>query len=414
MEKRRSGVLSVSALAISAVLLSSVGLTVSASTGADLAPVEVGKTLDGLMLPSMQLPISNRSFLFGPEVEGFDLENYLARNAPALQAKAELINHWAGYYSINPKLVLALAEMQSAVLTKPNRHNLRAPFGTLSRARGFDAQLRDVLHQLSELFYGFEANQATGAATTTASPINGATAAVVGVLKSASTAVSAAEQGTLLSAFVQQFSALFPADAARLLTTDAAAAGAAVALAPPANMMQLPWRQGYSWRSNGAHSHSGSGWPLSSIDVSYDWPSWGSPTYSVTAAHDGTARVLSRCQVRVTNENGWATNYYHMDHIQVSDGQWVTANTKLGVYASSRGAALCQGGSSTGPHLHFSLLNNGRYVSLQDANFSVYQVNVGTYNYDSNCRRFWFNDLSGGGYTCAWNWLRNYGPWSGD
>jgi LasA protease len=413
MEKRRPAVLSISAVAISVVFLSSVGFAVSASTGADVAPVEVGKNLAQLALPSIQLPVSNRSFLYGPEVESFDLENYLARNAPKLRAKAELIDHWSGYYSINPKVVLTLAEMQSAVLTKPDQRNLQAPFGTLSRARGFDGQLRDVLHRLSVFFYGFEANQAAAVSSTVTSNINGATAALVGVLKPSSTEMSAAEQGALLSAFVQQFRVLFPDDASRLLAMETDVAPAIVALAPPANMMQMPWRRGYAWRSNGAHSHTGSGWPLSSIDVAYDWPSWGSPTYSVTAAHDGTARVMSRCQIRVTNPNGWATNYYHLDQIQVNDGQWVTADTKLGVYASSRGAALCQGGSSTGPHLHFSLLNNGRYVSLQDANFSVYRVNVGSYNYDNDCRRFWFNDLSAGGSRCAWSWLHNYGPWSG-
>lgn len=117
--------------------------------------------------------------------------------------------------------------------------------------------------------------------------------------------------------------------------------------------MQWPWRQGYSWVPNGPHAHSGSGFPLSSIDVSYDWPQWGQPTYSVTAAHDGYVTVMSRCQVRVTNPNGWATNYYHMDGIQVGNNQWVTKDTKLGVYASQRSIALCEGGSSTGPHLHF-------------------------------------------------------------
>lgn len=411
MKKRRSAVLSAHAV-IGALLLSSVGFAVRASTGADVATVDTKHSLAGLALPSVQLPISDQAFLYGPEVEDFDVAKYLARKAPKLRAKAELIQHWSGYYSINPQLVLSLAEMQSAVLTAPDPTNLQAPFGTLSQAHGFDGQLRDVLHRLSVLFYRFEAQHADNAHRGLANNINGATAALIGVMKPATVTMSATEQGLLLSSFVQQFRALFPDDAAGLLTTKVS--GTAAVLAPPVNMMQMPWRQGYAWRSNGAHSHTGSGWPLSSIDVAYDWPSWGSPTYSVTAAHDGTARVMSRCQIRVSHPNGWATNYYHLDQIQVGDGQWVTANTKLGVYASSRAAALCQGGSSTGPHLHFSLLNNGRYVSLQDVNFSVYRVNVGTYNYDNNCSRFWFRDLSAGGNQCAWSWLHNYGPWLGE
>jgi LasA protease len=360
----------------------------------------------------MQLPFSNQMFLYGRDAEAFDVENYLALNAPALRSKAEVITHWAGYYSINPKVVLALAEMKSGVLTAPNKRNLQAPFGDLSRARGFDKQLRDVLHKLSQNFYGFEGRQRTGdKRMAMQSNVNGATAAIVGTLAAPATRIGAAEQGASLDAFTQQFKSLFREDADKVLAMEAEVPMAAMAMVPPTNMMQMPWRQGYSWKSNGAHSHTGSGWPLSSIDVSYDWPGWGALTYSVTAAHAGTVQVLSRCQVRITNPNGWATNYYHMDQIQVSNGQWVTANTKLGVYASSRNAALCQGGSSTGPHLHFSLLNNGRYVSLQGVNFGEYRVNVGTYNYDNNCSRFWFTKLSGG-YQCAWSAMYNSGPWT--
>ena len=122
---------------------------------------------------------------------------------------------------------------------------------------------------------------------------------------------------------------------------------------------QLPWRQGYSWKANGAHSHTGSGYPYSSIDVSYDWPGWGGATYTVTAANSGTVTVFSRCQVRVTAPNGWATNYYHMSGISVRSGDYVAADTPIGTYAGNRNEALCEGGSSTGPHLHFSLLYNG-------------------------------------------------------
>ena len=151
--------------------------------------------------------------------------------------------------------------------------------------------------------------------------------------------------GNPLGAYAQTFQRLFGTPAAELLQPRNRVARqlqAKAALAPPSNLMQLPWRQGYSWQPNGAHSNSGSGYPYSSFDASYDWPRWGSATYSVVAAHAGTVRVLSRCQVRVTHPSGWATNYYHMDQIQVSNGQQVSADTKLGVYASNINTALCE------------------------------------------------------------------------
>ncbi|MBF3306909.1 protease LasA, partial [Pseudomonas aeruginosa] len=215
-----------------------------------------------------------------------------------------------------------------------------------------------------------------------------------------------------LGAYAQTFQRLFGTPAAELLQPRNRVARqlqAKAALAPPSNLMQLPWRQGYSWQPNGAHSNSGSGYPFSSFDASYDWPRWGSATYSVVAAHAGTVRVLSRCQVRVTHPSGWATNYYHMDQIQVSNGQQVSADTKLGVYAGNINTALCEGGSSTGPHLHFSLLYNGAFVSLQGASFGPYRINVGTSNYDNDCRRYYFYNQSAGTTHCAFRPLYNPG-----
>ena len=218
--------------------------------------------------------------------------------------------------------------------------------------------------------------------------------------------------GNPLGAYAQTFQRLFGTPAAELLQPRNRVARqlqAKAALAPPSNLMQLPWRQGYSWQPNGAHSNTGSGYPYSSFDASYDWPRWGSATYSVVAAHAGTVRVLSRCQVRVTHPSGWATNYYHMDQIQVSNGQQVSADTKLGVYAGNINTALCEGGSSTGPHLHFSLLYNGAFVSLQCASFGPYRINVGTSNYDNDCRRYYFYNQSAGTTHCAFRPLYNPG-----
>ncbi|HEK1414260.1 TPA: protease LasA, partial [Pseudomonas aeruginosa] len=333
--------------------------------------------LGQLQLPSVALPLNDELFLYGRDAEAFDLEAYLALNAPALRDKSEYLEHWSGYYSINPKVLLTLMAMQSGPLGAPDERALAAPLGRLSAKRGFDAQVRDVLQQLSRRYYGFEEYQLRQAAARKAvgeDGLNAASAALLGLLREGAKA-SAVQGGNPLGAYAQTFQRLFGTPAAELLQPRNRVARqlqAKAALAPPSNLMQLPWRQGYSWQPNGAHSNTGSGYPYSSFDASYDWPRWGSATYSVVAAHAGTVRVLSRCQVRVTHPSGWATNYYHMDQIQVSNGQQVSADTKLGVYASNINTALCEGGSSTGPHLHFSLLYNGAFVSLQGASFGPY------------------------------------------
>ena len=81
----------------------------------------------------------------------------------------------------------------------------------------------------------------------------------------------------------------------------------------------------------------------------------------------------------------------------------------MGIYANNKNAALCEGGSSTGPHLHFSLLKDGRHVSLQDVHLGQYRVNIGSYNYDNNCSRFNLFDVSNNRTMCAWAPLYNAG-----
>ncbi len=72
--------------------------------------------LGQLQLPSVALPLNDDLFLYGRDAEAFDLEAYLAVNAPALRDKSEYLEHWSGYYSINPKVLLTLMVMQSGPL----------------------------------------------------------------------------------------------------------------------------------------------------------------------------------------------------------------------------------------------------------------------------------------------------------
>ncbi|NRD72431.1 M23 family metallopeptidase [Shewanella sp. VB17] len=372
-------------------------------------------------IPSVIRPFNNQFFLYDLDAIQFDLDSYLRTNMPEFIDKKELITHWSGYYSINPKIILTLMEMQSQIISLPTDKALDRPFGSLSNQQNFDAQLQDILAQLSQRFYAYEEFQLQNKPQSSEA-INAASFALLGLLNQDVNKRERFKPESLLELdrFIEQLSLLFghQQDELQLLLSNNKTVANSQSTKgkqpkqqniPPQDMLQMPWRIDYSWKSNGAHSHTGSGYPLSSIDVSYNWPRWGQRTYSVASAHNGTVNVLSRCQVRVTNSNGWATNYYHMDSLSVSNGQYVDANTVLGVYASNRNVALCQGGSSTGPHLHFSLLKNGRHMSLQDVQFSHYTINVGRSNYDDNCNRFNLYDLDNNRTVCAWTPLYNSG-----
>ncbi|MCR3766673.1 M23 family peptidase, partial [Pseudomonas aeruginosa] len=141
--------------------------------------------LERLQLPSVALPLNDDLFLYGRDAEAFDLEAYLALNAPALRDRSEYLEHWSGYYSINPKVLLTLMVMQSGPLGAPDPQALAAPLGRLSAKQGFEAQVRDVLQQLSRRYCGFEEyrlRQAAAAGTVAENGLNPASAALLGLL----------------------------------------------------------------------------------------------------------------------------------------------------------------------------------------------------------------------------------------
>ncbi|MGY3943210.1 M23 family metallopeptidase [Aeromonas tecta] len=341
------------------------------------------------------LPLDEAHFVFGEAAMAFDLHDFLLQQAPHLLPKEEVILHWSGITSLNPQLLLALMEADSQLISAPSKQAMAAPFARRVKARGFDQQLELMARQLSDRFYQAKAQLQQGKHVTPPRlPADAHRLALASQL---------GEQDQ--QRLTEQWRTLFGTEALTRARTAAAAPSPRLAT----GQFQLPWRQGYSWKVNGAHSHSGSGYPYSSIDVSYDWPGWGGATYTVTAANSGTVTVFSRCQLRITAPNGWATNYYHMSGISVRSGDYVTADSPIGSYASNRNDALCEGGSSTGPHLHFSLLRNGVYQSLQGQRLSSYGINVGTSNYDDNCNRFWLQNSRNNQRVCAWQPVYNHG-----
>jgi LasA protease len=189
-------------------------------------------------------------------------------------------------------------------------------------------------------------------------------------------------------------------------------AGAITPAANPPNWMRLPWLLGQQgWSFNGVHSSSGScpnpvcAQPRSSIDFSNGWPVWGTNTTRspVLAAIDGTVTVYSSCQLRITNANGWATNYYHLANIRVTNGSSVFVGQNLADFADNQLQALCQLGSSTGPHVHFMLVNAGAQVNIDQSDFSGWKINATNViaDYDSNCTRM--NLTRAGSTACAYN-----------
>ncbi len=133
---------------------------------------------------------------------------------------------------------------------------------------------------------------------------------------------------------------------------------------PPVDMFQLPWEQGKAWVSydgldNGwkrptgsPHNYRNGGAidfaPRVNMtigeDTSNDW---------VTAAAAGTVTQAGNCVVKIDHGNGWITEYWHLDKIQVTAGQKVSRNQKLAIIHNNKNQQVCLGNEYPGPHLHF-------------------------------------------------------------
>jgi murein DD-endopeptidase MepM/ murein hydrolase activator NlpD len=80
----------------------------------------------------------------------------------------------------------------------------------------------------------------------------------------------------------------------------------------------------------------------------------------ILAAHDGTVSVGWDAggyghYITLTGTDGLVTRYGHLDSVTVSNGQTVSAGDVISKSGNS--------GSSTGPHLHYEVMKDGRYIN---------------------------------------------------
>jgi murein DD-endopeptidase MepM/ murein hydrolase activator NlpD len=329
--------------------------------------------------------IADTDLVWGAKLAAFDLPGYLNLTAPHLSSRAEFMSHWCGFYSISPKVLLTLLEMRSGLVSAaPSAAVLADPLAGLVPGSGFEQQ---VLNALSALFQDFYAYRNARAASPAAATTNAGTYALLNLLKGQeSPQAFGPNVAATRTRFVETLLRMFPEplDAADSIDVPAAI--------PPTTLLQFPWKNGVGWYIGGVHTTTGSndGSPMSSLDSSTGG-GFGTDTSTkyVVAAHAGTVTRHSSCNVTVTATSGWQTNYYHLDGVVVTTGQQVAANQTLGVYASTLAQATCQGGSSTGPHVHYSLLLNGVYNSLDGVTWNGYLIHPGRFSYDTDQNYMW-------------------------
>lgn len=333
------------------------------------------------------------------EMFNFDIEAFLASQAPHLLPYAEHISHWAGYSSISPRVLLALMEQQSGVLRNANlsAQQLAQPFAKLSAKQDFAGQLQDVADQLATRLY--QEPQHPGASefssAQTPSALDFLFESVGPQTPAESLLESQAQQHTAIAnQFGQIYRQLFAEDfaAGDRQAEQRVSPNEPVTMAGPANgFLQFPFPLGQSWHVGGAHTNTGSGnYPMSSLDMSQGG-GWGSNQSGrwVAASAAGSFKRHSSCFAEVVHSGGWSTTYYHLMNIQYNTGANVSKNTKIANPANTKAQALCNGGASTGPHQHWSLKQNGSWTHLNGVYVSGWRITATGSSYDTNCSRYY-------------------------
>ncbi|MBZ0315825.1 MAG: LysM peptidoglycan-binding domain-containing protein [Anaerolineae bacterium] len=330
--------------------------------------------------------IPDSELVYSPAVKDFDVAAYVKLKPGFLRVYSEeisgelwsgveLVNQVALDYSVNPRLLLALIEYQSGWLSDPNPPEDRQnyPMGIVSLDRvGLWRQLLAAANALNAGYYSWKyrgletSNFADGTLVTFAPELNAGTVAVQFFFSQFSTPaqyqIDISEQG-----FFQTYLALF-GDPFRT----------AVEPLVPDNLQQptlmFPFGQGETWYfTGGPHGGYNSGSAWASVDFAPPTPSdelvaqqgycyisvnWVTAVAPGVVARSGEGYVILDLDGDGNEHTGWTVVYLHISSQEVvKPGTRVETGDKLG-------HPSCEGGYSTGTHLHFGRRYNGEWIPV--------------------------------------------------
>lgn len=350
---------------------------------ADPDLIEVGQSL--LIPPPVFIATAPRfkiipdsELVYSPSNEGFDVEAFIIGKGGYLAyyneevdeitlSGAEIVSQIAVSYSINPRLLLTVLEYQSGWVTRrnPDTETLQFPLRIYDPWReGLFHQLAFAANQLNEGYYLWQLS-AIGAwslqdnAVVAVEPsINAGSAGVLNLMRYLTdyqgwvTAVS--ENG--IAALYEQFFGYPFACAFEPLVPDN--------LEQP--LLQLPFQPGEVWSfTGGPHG----GWDTGSAWAALDFAPPGEalgcfPSESwVVAAATGEivyadhGAVIQDLDGDGKWQTGWSLLYMHID-----PAERVTAGTMLEA-GEVIGHPSCEGGFSTGTHVHLARRYNGEWIA---------------------------------------------------
>jgi murein DD-endopeptidase MepM/ murein hydrolase activator NlpD len=318
---------------------------------------------------------------------------------------AEVLVGQTSYYSINPKVILALLEQRSALLSTPNPSPDQLGWalayqGENGNKRGFQAQVRWAIKQMLLGKHDYPAYAPlTYADGSSAPPPAGMSLSEYVIARVLAPTSSPDRLPKLLQAFQQTYARLFgdprqpptdwPAPAAPFL---------AWPLAKPAPVTSF-FDHGGPFLTRNAAAGITTYWGRNETDIAFaynghdGWDYAAAPPDMALAAAEGdvvfAGNADDNCATRaviIDHGNGYRTLYWHLSRIDVELGQHVPRGEPIGMIGAS--------GCANGPHLHFGVQYLGR--------------NTDPYGWCGNTPDPW--QQSPAGSQSTWLWLDRPSP----
>lgn len=337
-------------------------------------PVPVGTGPDFKVIPDSEL-------VYGPSSMDFDIEGFIRQRGGYLASYteevdgftvsgAQIVKRISGEFSVNPRLLLAVLEFRSGWITNsnPSKETLDFPMGVFDSWReGLYRQLAWTADNLNRGYYLWRVSGVSnwivdGGVILPAVTINAGTAAVQHLFSQLYDRTSwerAVSSEGVFAVYYDLFGYPFDYTYEPIVPSN---------LSQPA--MTLPFEPGYLWAfTGGPHGGWGDGSAWAAIDFAPPGESLGcfqSDAWVVAAADGPIIRSEFGAVVQDIDfggspsdgleGTGWTLLYMHIEsRDRVQPGTYLHAGDKIG-------HPSCEGGVSTGTHLHLARRFNGEWI----------------------------------------------------
>ena len=335
---------------------------------------------DFKIIPDSELVFSPYTIYFSTEDFIKEQSGYIATYTEEVNGKmlssAQIIDKIARDYSVNPRILLAVLEYQSHWLTdaKPEKKQRRYPVGVENEnLEGLYLQLSWAANNLNRGYYLWRVNGIgtwlldDGTVVPIAPTINAGTAGVqqmFALLTNHTNWLKAVGDGGVFATYYKLFGYPFTYAFEPLIPDGL--------MQPP---MQLPFEPGKEWYfTSGPHGGWGDGSAWAALDFappgdaygcvqSNDWVVAVADGYIIRA---GDGAVIQDLDGDGFEQTGWVVLYMHIEtRDRVEPGTFLKAGERIG-------HPSCEGGISTGTHVHLARRYNGEWIPAdQDIPFRL-------------------------------------------